>query len=166
MLDGVTIRRSTKEDVSGVRDALDSVARERKFLAMLEAPTLESVEGFVTQPNVVQVVAVEGDLVVGWADVQRMDSVGFEHRGFLGMGIVSTHRRRGLGNRLLTEVTTLARNFGVARLELEVFLSNQAAVSLYQRHGFRLEGQLTRGRIIDGIVDDILVMSRWIGEEP
>jgi len=82
------------------------------------------------------------------------------------MGIVSTHRRRGLGNRLLTEVTTLARNFGVARLELEVFLSNQAAVSLYQRHGFRLEGQLARGRIIDGIVDDILVMSRWIGEEP
>ena len=160
------IRLSTGNDAGGVRTALDSVARERKFLAMLEAPTLERVGAFITQSNVAQVVAVERGIVVGWADVHRMDGAGFDHRGVLGMGVVSTHRGRGIGSRLLTEVTTLARDLGVTRLELEVFMSNQAAVSLYQHQGFRLEGQLTRARIIDGIVDDILVMSRWLRTEP
>ncbi len=162
----LTIRGSTPEDAPGIREALEGVAHERKFLAMLEAPTVERVAAFTANPRVTQVVAVEGERVVGWADVMRMEADGFEHRGVLGMGVIASRRRLGIGRQLLTEVTHRARDFGVVRLELEVFKSNSAAVALYESQGFRCDGDLSRARILDGVVDDLLLMSRWLATKP
>ena len=159
----VLIRATTPTDASSLRAALDSVARERRFLAMLEAPSVERVATFGSLSNVTQIVAVEGDVIVGWADVQRLLDVGFSHRGVMGMGVIASHRRRGIGTRLLTAVVERARSLGVSRLELEVFRSNFAAVKLYERNGFCLEGEQLRARILDGKVDDMLLMSQWIG---
>jgi putative acetyltransferase len=78
------------------------------------------------------------------------------------MGVIGTHGGAGIGARLLSEVTTRARALGVRRLELEVFRSNVAAIALYKRSGFQLEGELLRARILDDMVDDLLLMSRWL----
>jgi hypothetical protein len=53
------------------RAALDVVAREKKGLAMIEAPPLEQVQAFVksnVEREIAQFVAVEDDRV-GWADI-------------------------------------------------------------------------------------------------
>jgi RimJ/RimL family protein N-acetyltransferase len=47
-----------------------------------------------------------------------------------------------------------------------VFASNVAAVRLYEKEGFRHEGQRRRGRILDGVEDDILVMGLLRQEWP
>jgi ribosomal protein S18 acetylase RimI-like enzyme len=78
------------------------------------------------------------------------------------MGVVHTHRRRGIGVQLLAAVSLDGRRLGVKRLELEVFRSNLAAVSLYERAGFELEGKLLGARLLDGVSDDILLMCRWL----
>ncbi len=46
-------------------------------------------------------------------------------------------RGLGLGARLLEEVLSVSRARGVASLYLEVRASNQAAIALYERFGFR-----------------------------
>ena len=160
MPDEVTIRESTSEDGAQLHAAIDSVARERRFIALLEAPSVQDVASFCSRPGVASFVAVCRGAIVGWADVQRMQRAGFTHRGVLGMGIVEGYRRQGIGRRLLSTLIDRSPSFGVTRLELEVFRSNVAAVSMYQRYGFLLEGQLLRARILDGIVDDILLMAR------
>ena len=157
----IVIRESRSEDAAQLHAAIDRVARERRFIGLLEAPPVQDVAAFCSRPGVASSVAVCGGAIVGWADVQRIQRLGFTHRGILGMGVISTYRRQGVGRRLLTTMIDRSRSFGVTRLELEVFRSNVAAVSLYQQYGFRLEGQLLRARILDGIADDILLMARF-----
>jgi ribosomal protein S18 acetylase RimI-like enzyme len=164
MTSEITIRRCRIEDAADVRACVDSVARERRFLAMVEAPSVEDVAAFIAQPNVVQVVAVDGDVIVGWADVRRMKTAGLRHRGALGMGVLIGYRHRGIGSRLLTATIEAADAMDVQRLELQVFRSNGPAVHLYNTHGFQVEGEQPKARILDGITDDILLMCRWVPE--
>lgn len=46
-----------------------------------------------------------------------------------------------------------------ARIELEVFSSNEHAVALYRKLGFQVEGVKRRARRLDGDDDDIVFMA-------
>lgn len=163
MTSEITIRRCRIEDAADIRACIDSVARERRFLAIPEAPSVDDVASFIAQPDVAQVVAVDGDVIVGWADVRRMKTPGLRHRGALGMGVIAEYRRRGIGSRLLIATIEAADAMDVQRLELQVFRSNGPAVHLYETHGFQVEGEQPKARILDGVTDDILLMCRWLG---
>jgi ribosomal protein S18 acetylase RimI-like enzyme len=156
----VTIRRSADGDTEGFWRCLDAVARERRWLAFLEAPPLEDTKAFLAAMAPIQMVAVEDDRVVGWCDVTPSPREGFRHSGTLGMGLLPELRGRGLGSRLLAATLEAARAAGLSRIELEVLASNDAAVALYERHGFRHEGRKRAARILDGRVEDLLCMAR------
>lgn len=53
-----------------------------------------------------------------------------------GFGVLSEHRRRGIGRRFLTEVIAALQAEGHNRIALEVETDNIAAVSLYRTMGF------------------------------
>ena len=55
-----------------------------------------------------------------------------------------------------------ARAVGLERIELDVFASNVAAIALYGKHGFGVEGLRRRARKIDGRYDDILEMALFL----
>ncbi len=77
------------------------MAREKRWLAQVEAPPLDRVEGFVRQgieAGVSQFVALDGERVVGWADIFPAWAAAVSHCGSLGMGVLSTYRRQGLGS--------------------------------------------------------------------
>lgn len=164
MANGIVIRASRPDDAPALHTAIDSVARERRYIALLEAPPLEAIRNFTSGGNAVRLVALSESDIVGWADVQRMVRPGFTHRGVLGMGVVASHRRQGVGRALLDAVIVKSAELGVTRLELEVFRSNAAAIALYRQAGFELEGTRSRARILEGVADDLLLMCRW--EEP
>lgn len=84
---------------------------------------------------------------------------GFEHAGNLGMGVLKSYRRQGLGYRLVRAAIDLVWDEGLTRVELEVFASNTAAISLYTKCGFEREGVKRRARYIDGKYDDIILMA-------
>ena len=66
-----------REDyIDGFHGALDFVARERRYLAFLEAPPIAEVRRFVRsiiKCGYPQYVAISTDEVVGWCDVIPMD---------------------------------------------------------------------------------------------
>jgi hypothetical protein len=77
-----SIRLSSPADADGVWYCLDSVARERRHIAMVEPPTLEEVRSFLctlAERGVIQFVALAGSQVVGWCDVTRKPIEGFRH---------------------------------------------------------------------------------------
>ena len=72
----------SEEYVESLRDAIDVVARERKWLAMLEARPLESVQDWVNkniENDVPQFLAVEDSRVIGWCDIMPKEVDGFGH---------------------------------------------------------------------------------------
>ena len=96
--------------VRGFHAALDSVAREGRFLAMIEAPPLAAARRFVrngTAAGSVQFVALVDEVVVGWCDISRLAWIAQRHSGTLGMGVIAPQRGRGVGRALLD--ATLAR---------------------------------------------------------
>jgi len=156
-----------EEHVEGFHHALDEVARERCYLGFVQAPPLASAREFV-QSNVAngvpQFVALCGDQVVGWCDVSPQRREGFAHCGVLGMGVCKAFRRRGIGARLIARTLERARVRGLERVELEVFASNQAAVELYKKSGFAVEGTKRNARKLDGVYDDVVCMALFLKE--
>ncbi|HEX6850131.1 MAG TPA: GNAT family N-acetyltransferase [Candidatus Polarisedimenticolaceae bacterium] len=141
------------EHIDGFRAAVDAVARERKFLALLEAAPPEVTREFVLQ-NIrlgnPQFVAVIDDEVVGWCDVRIGAWEVFRHSGTLGMGVVAGHRGRGIGAALLHATLEAARSRGLTRIELTVRTDNLPAIRLYENFGFVHEGTFRRHMVVDG----------------
>jgi len=142
------------------------VARERRFLARVEAPPVEQVRAFtesVRGRGGVRIAALDGDQIVGWCDIAPDEREGFRHCGRLGMGLLPTHRGQGHGRALLEAALAMAGARGLSRIELEVFESNAGAIRLYERLGFRREGTKLGARILDGRTDDLVLMARLEG---
>lgn len=154
-----------EEHIESYHQCLDSVARERLYLALVEAPPLDSTRAFVLSNianNVPQFVAVISSQVIGWCDISPLKHEGFKHRGALGMGIHKRYRRSGIGQRLITRTIQKAKEGGLERIELEVFASNVPAIKLYEKMGFVTEAVKKNARKIDGNYDDLVEMVLFV----
>jgi ribosomal protein S18 acetylase RimI-like enzyme len=144
------------------RECLDTVAREKRYIAMTEAPPLGSVTAFVlgnVQSDAPQFVALDGERVVGWADVAPLFAQAVSHCGRLGMGVLPGYRGRGIGARLLEACLAKARAKGITRVELDARADNKAALRLYERAGFRREALKRNAMRFDGVYHDAVQMS-------
>ena len=158
-----------EEHIEGFRALLDEVAREKRFLAFLEAPPIESIRQFVGRAirgEFIQHVALDAGRVVGWCDIILRERETMRHGGALGIGIAPAYRDRGLGRRLIDAVINSARDRGVSRVSLHVRADNTRAIRLYERLGFRHEGRLRRDLRIDGVDYDSLAMAMLLDEPP
>ena len=159
------VRQITEADIADYQACLDTVCRERCFLARPEAPPIAQSRAWATQHiqrSLPLVVAVVGAQVVGWCDITPHEGEWFAHRGRLGMGVHPDFRRRGLGLRLLRAAFAHAQRIGLERVELEVFASNHAARQLYERNGFVIEGALRHARKFAGDYDDLVMMALFL----
>ncbi|WOH50318.1 GNAT family N-acetyltransferase [Bradyrhizobium sp. sBnM-33] len=141
--------------------ALDFVARERRYLAFLEAPSFESTRAFILnniKQGYPQLVAVSDGQVIGWCDIVPNPRPIYSHVGVLGIALLPEFRRQGIGGRLMRQTLDAARDFGLRRVELTVRESNAAAIRLYKKFGFEIEG-LQRNRIlVDGGYENLVLM--------
>ncbi|MCB0168455.1 MAG: GNAT family N-acetyltransferase [Anaerolineae bacterium] len=158
----IAIKPIKMKHAKAFHQALDEVARERRYLLLLEAPPLEHIKQLVRynmERNTVHFVAIDGGKMVGWCDIRPYTLPGMTHAGELGMAVVAAYRGRGLGYRLLEATINKALENGLSRIELEVFASNQVAKALYEKLGFEQEGIKRRARYLDGIWDDLIMMA-------
>ncbi len=158
------VRPIRAEDIENFLATVDVVARERKYIARLEAPPIEQVRGFIQrniEKGVPQFIAVDDRQVVGWCNIPPMAREVAAHVGDLFMGVLPAWRGRGLGERLLHEALAAADAFGYLRIELGVFASNTNAAALYRKAGFVEEGTKRRAVLIDGVFHDEIIMARF-----
>lgn len=84
------------------------------------------------------------------------------HVGSLGMMVHDDYTGRGIGTALLSAIIDMGEKWlGLSRLELEVFTDNEAAIHLYRKPGFTVEGTKHHYALCDGVYVDALVMA-WI----
>lgn len=159
----IRIEPATEGHLEGLCQAIEAVARERRYLGNVDGFPLAEVRQFaaaLAADGGVQLVAVDDDgSVAGWCDIRRNPFEGFRHVGTLGIGLLAAHRERGLGRKLLARTIEAGATAGMQRIELEVFASNTRAVHVFEKAGFVREGLKRRARLLDGVADDVVCMA-------
>lgn len=83
------------------------------------------------------------------------------HVGEMGMAVRDDWHGKGVGTALVTAAVELAdRWLNLSRLELTVYVDNKAAIHLYTKFGFHIEGTATRYAFRDGAYVDVHFMAR------
>jgi RimJ/RimL family protein N-acetyltransferase len=149
--------------IPSFRAAVDAVARERKYLAFLEAPPLEEITRFVLgnlERGYPQFVVLSRRMVAGWCDViPNRTRVIYSHGGTLGIGLLPKFRGRGIGRRLMQPTIDAAFAFGLTRIELTVREGNVNAIALYKSLGFEVEGRHRNAVCIEGEYENLYSMA-------
>ena len=110
-------------------DGWRTIADERRYLKAIRR-----------YPHAAVFVAVEEDEVVGRLSLARDQHPASQHVADLGLMVAESHRRQGIGRRLLETAVEWAEETGVTKLELHVFPWNEPAIKLYEQFGFEREG--------------------------
>lgn len=156
-----------EEHFEPLHRVLDAVAREKRYLAMTQAPPRDEAFAFFRN-NIAKCaphfVALWDDEVVGWCDVLPVFGEARRHIGVLGVGLVPRARHKGLGASLMTAAIAAAWQQGFARIELTVRADNEVARRLYERFGFGHEGLLRKAFLVDGQYFDCHVMALLRGD--
>lgn len=106
-------------------------------------------------------VALYDGVVVGTAGLHLQKNVRRSHVAMLGMGVADSFTGRGVGTALLAEMLSMADNWlNLLRVELTVFCDNTAAVHLYSKFGFEVEGTHRAYALRNGIFTDCYSMAR------
>ncbi len=109
--------------------------------------------------DAVVVVEEPGGEVAGYAICWTVG----EESHLLNIAVRPDARGRGIGRALLRECLRRGARAGASRIVLEVRPSNQQAIRMYRREGFRFVG-IREGYYMD-TGEDAIVFSREIGEE-
>lgn len=81
-------------------------------------------------------VAEEKNTILGYLGLWQS----FEEADITNVAVKSEYRRKGVAGRLLSEGRRLAAQRGITALTLEVRVSNEPAIRLYEKYGFRSLG--------------------------
>src|SRR6185369_16747694 len=82
------------------------------------------------------------------------------HAMHLGITVAKGWQGRGVGTQLMAALLDAAdRWLGCLRIELTVFTDNEAAIALYRKFGFEIEGTHRAYALRDGRYADVLAMA-------
>ncbi|HUG16080.1 MAG TPA: GNAT family N-acetyltransferase [Thermomicrobiales bacterium] len=148
------IRESDAEQYLDLCLALD---RESQFM-MYEPDERRStvdaerdrIRDVLTAPNQAIIVAEAGEMLAGYIELYGGEFRRVRHVACIVAGVRASHAVQGIGSALFHAGEDWARQAGVSRLELTVMTHNEAAVRLYQRRGFLIEGTRRGAMRVDG----------------
>jgi putative acetyltransferase len=162
-VEGLKIRRAEADDCSAVYEMFSS-PKVYPGTLQLPYPSREYWRRRLTEnsESVYNLVGIIDDQIVGMVSLDT-----YPHRprrrhvGAIGICVHGDWQGKGVGVALLHAGLDLADNWlNLTRLELEVYADNEAAIRLYERVGFELEGTLRQHAFRDGRYVDSHVMAR------
>lgn len=110
--------------------------------------------------NFHSLVAIIDDEVVGQIGMESMTNPRRKHVANIGMAVKESYQGLGIGESMLKAVIDLAHNWlAIRRIELEVYTDNHAAIALYKRNGFIIEGEARDYAFRDGEYVDAFIMA-------
>ena len=165
------IREAEAEDAAELVTFLNCVSLETDFTSLDGEGILltdTEMELFLDKQthseNQITLLALLIDEIAGIVNITADQRKRVRHIGDLFIVIGQKYWNNGLGSLLLEEVVEWAQASGVLRrLQLTVQTRNQAAVHLYQKYGFVIEGRQERGAYIEeGKFIDVYLMGKLI----
>ena len=119
-----------------------------------------NIDRAVSGGDLLLVAETDSGEIVGYIWANRGALTRTQHMAYIVTGIRQAYRRQGIGNAFFEKLLQWAAETGVRRLELTVVCSNSAAVHLYEKHGFAVEGVRRQAMKINGAYADEYCMGK------
>ena len=117
-----------------------------------------------SRPDMHSLVAEVDGRVVGQLGLFLESAARRRHVGNVGMAVHDDFQGRGIGSAMMAAALELADNWlNLHRIELEVYTDNPAAIRLYEKFGFVIEGTLRHFAFRNGEYVDAYKMGRVRG---
>ena len=139
-----------------LRRVIDASGRSRGFINVR-----------VTRPGLPLAAELNG-AVVGTAGLHPVGpALRRRHVLMLGISVLPEAQGKGVGTALMAALCNYADRWaGALRLELTVYCDNAAAIHLYRKFGFEVEGTLRGYALRDGQYADVYAMARLHPDPP
>ena len=162
------VRRARLDDAEVLEKFMQSLIGENLpvLYSKAAAPTLDEIISFIevhSDPNVsLLIVVIDGERLIGMLDADIHRNSQRSHCANFGMSVLNEYRRHGVGGALLKELFLWAKEHQLNRIELEVFSNNLAAIGLYKKMGFWVEGVKKEAVRVDAGYVDLVQMVRLV----
>jgi putative acetyltransferase len=162
MTDEITIRHAEPDDYAALNRV---IAGPRAIWGTLVLPwtSVESSRKLVTtmaEGHYWLVACVQGE-IVGSIGLHIYTLPRRRHAASVGMAVRDDFQGKGVGSALMNAMLSLADNWlNIVRLELVAWIDNEAALALYKKAGFVIEGTHRRYAFRDGQYVDAYAMAR------
>lgn len=161
-MSAVHIRHSTIDDLAAIRDLY---AQQHAYSQTLQTPypsdAIWEKRLHAASNHLKSLVAEIAGVLVGQLTLEALQHPRRKHVSTLGMGVSADYQGKGVGSSLLGAALEIADNWwNVTRVELEVYTDNTAAIGLYKKHGFVVEGTCRDYAFRNGQLVDTHVMAR------
>lgn len=159
------IRYPVLSDAAAMCDYINTMSVEQTFIRFqgeqitLEDETkyLESLLQNITNKRSVHLLAFVDDELVSISGVELKDKTE-GHQGLFGITVAKEYRGQGVGKLMMQTILTEAEKelSDLQIITLEVFGTNELAISMYEKFGFKEYGRLPQGiklkaKLVDGV---------------
>ena len=168
----ITVRKATTQDAAAFARIMGDPA---VYPGLMQLPYTDEEtwrvrlgENFAPGKTDLPLAAELNGAVVGTAGLHPVGpAVRRRHVLMLGISVLPEAQGKGVGTALMAALCNYADRWaGALRLELTVYCDNAAAIHLYRKFGFEVEGTLRGYALRDGQYADVYAMARLHPDPP
>lgn len=166
MSNNINFRNVEKSDTEALWNMMNALDYETKFMMYEpgERPKSltrlqENIDSTVDGNNLC-FLALDKDEIIGYISAEIGPARREQHSAYIVVGIREKYRHQGIGTKFFEKLDDWAYEKKLVRLELTVLCPNKAALNLYKKSGFEIEGTKRKSMYVDGEYVDEYYMSK------
>lgn len=168
----ITVREAVVKDASSLCEYMEKVNIESKNLSREPHEwnmTVEDEEKFLENAtksnNSCHIVAFKDDFIISAAGFAGSGLMRLSHKVSLGISVLQEYNNKGLGTIMMGVLIEKAKEYHKTKIELEVRSDNVGAIHVYEKCGFKIEGQRQDGFFVDDKFVDLTLMGLNLRED-
>lgn len=165
----MNIRHVCEQDDQMLADLILRIEKESDFMLYeggersLDARGInQKIKTVQSQENSTIIVAEDDSKLIGYVMAMGGLARRNRHSAYLVAGLLKDYRNKGIGTKMFQTLLSWAEKKGLHRLELTVIAHNDAAIALYKKMGFKVEGVKRDSLWISGKYVDEYYMARLL----
>jgi L-amino acid N-acyltransferase YncA len=162
-VEAMNIRKATLQDLDQILLIYNQGIEDRIATLEVETKDRKYMEDWfqIRQGRYTVLVAEDESGVVGWASINPYNSrCAYRGVGDISIYIHRDHRGKGIGQKLLKKLETVAKENNFHKLVLFTFPFNGLGQGLYRKLGYREVGVFKEQGILDGKYVDVMAMEK------